>query len=245
MKAKTINNSPFGWNTTVYDNDDYPMEYTLNGLVNKHDAVGVTESFNLELSAHVAKETERLQAEIDTVKREKLVLNLLIDEITDGNCLKQSKAKLSVENSELKSEIDRLKKEVEMQNQDINNHQQTSATLNKMYKQAIDDLTISQAEVERLNGDKWISVDEKPKEGKPVLICVENEYKNRFVLRATWIPRYSMTTDDADYEGDADYNEENDHYYWPEGWYEWNLYEEIHFCVDGTVIAWQPLPQPK
>ena len=167
MKAKTIDNSPHGWGTCIYDNEDCPMAYALNGLVNKHDAVGITEAFNIELSTHIDKETEKLQAEIDYIKREKLALNLLIDEITDGDCLKQSKAKLSAEIKELKAEVQkvyyayrnmtrRYRKAIdkmEAQNKNVTNLQQTISHLNKMYNQAINDLTISQEKVERLNGD--------------------------------------------------------------------------------------------
>lgn len=70
MQAKTIDNSPFGWNAVVYDNEDSPMIFALNGLFNKYDAVDITESFNLELSSHISQETAPLLAEIDRLKKE-------------------------------------------------------------------------------------------------------------------------------------------------------------------------------
>ena len=111
MKAKTIDNSPHGWDTCIYDNEDCPMGYYVDDLPDKERADKYTNIFNLELSSHVAKETEKLQAEIDYIKREKLAIHLLIDEITDGDCLKQSKAKLSGEIVKLKAEVERLRKD--------------------------------------------------------------------------------------------------------------------------------------
>ena len=42
----------------------------------------------------------------------------------------------------------------------------------------------------------------------------------------------------------ADYNEKEDLYYWPEGWYEWNRHEETHWRVGETVTHWMALPLP-
>ena len=49
--------------------------------------------------------------EIDELKVEITAFKLVIDEITDGDCLKQSKAKLSAEIKELKAEVERLKQQ--------------------------------------------------------------------------------------------------------------------------------------
>ena len=166
MKAKTIDNSPHGWDTCIYDNEDCPMGYYVDDLPDKERADKYTNIFNLELSSHVAKETEKLQAEIDYIKREKLSIHLLIDEITDGDCLKQSKAKLSAEIKELKAEVQKVDyayrnmtrryrkaiDKMEAQNENVTNLQQTISHLNKMYNQAINDLTISQEKVERVKG---------------------------------------------------------------------------------------------
>ena len=70
MKAKTIDNSPYGWCTCVYDNEDCPMGYYVDDLPDKERADKYTNIFNLELSSHVAKETEKLQAEIKELKAE-------------------------------------------------------------------------------------------------------------------------------------------------------------------------------
>ena len=70
MKAKTIDNSPHGWDTCIYDNEDCPMGYYVDDLPDKERADKYTNIFNLELSSHVAKETEKLQAEIKELKAE-------------------------------------------------------------------------------------------------------------------------------------------------------------------------------
>lgn len=97
MKAKTIDNSPHGWGTCIYDNEDYPMGYYVDDLPFKERADKYTNIFNLELSSHVAKETEKLQAEIADLKEN---INRLID------------AHMGAEKevSELKAEVERLRK---------------------------------------------------------------------------------------------------------------------------------------
>ena len=97
---------------------------------------------------------------------------------------------------------------------------------------------------------EWISVEHKPKAGKRVLIAVEREItsvKNGKqikveVIRARWIPKH-FEEDYDNYNGDSDYCEEKDTYYWPEAWYETNHYEEVNWKVDDKVIGWMPLPR--
>lgn len=87
---------------------------------------------------------------------------------------------------------------------------------------------------------EWIKTSEKmPKPGKVVLAFTENG----IIIRTCWIPKFYMCDNDADYVGDCDYNEEKDVYYWPEGWYEWNLSEDIHYKVDVNITHWMPLPK--
>ena len=45
---------------------------------------------------------------------------------------------------------------------------------------------------------------------------------------------------------DADYNEEADEYYFPEGWWEIIKNWDDHSCVaiEDTITHWMPLPQP-
>jgi len=92
--------------------------------------------------------------------------------------------------------------------------------------------------------NKWISVKDKmPNPEIPLLVYGLNEYKKGRRLRACWIPQYYMSTDESEYEGTPDYNEEKDEYYWPQGWYEWNEHEDIHFLIDFDITHWMPLPE--
>lgn len=70
MKAKTFDNRPYGFDTCIYDNEDYPMGYCVEDLPNKERADAYTNSFNSALSSHVAQEAEQLLAEIDRLKKE-------------------------------------------------------------------------------------------------------------------------------------------------------------------------------
>ena len=42
----------------------------------------------------------------------------------------------------------------------------------------------------------------------------------------------------------GEYDEETDEYYCPEGWYEWNEHEEVHWAVSEAPRAWRELPPP-
>ncbi|MCW8932142.1 MAG: DUF551 domain-containing protein, partial [Gammaproteobacteria bacterium] len=75
---------------------------------------------------------------------------------------------------------------------------------------------------------EWISVDDMLPKSIPVLVYGKNEYKTGRTLRAMWIPKFS-NTDIGDYDGDTDYSEELDEYFWPEGWYEWNECDDINY----------------
>lgn len=89
----------------------------------------------------------------------------------------------------------------------------------------------------------WIPItDSFPESGKPVLVACGKK-----VLRAAHAEKFTLSEEDwgwwNDEEG-ADYNEANDTTYWPEGWYEWNEYEETHWSIaDHPVTHWMPLPK--
>jgi hypothetical protein len=90
----------------------------------------------------------------------------------------------------------------------------------------------------------WIeSAKQKPEPNKPVLGFVNDpDYKFQPILRVMWMPKHF---EEASFEADfTDYDEATDCYYWPEGWYETNFYEETHWQVDGEVLFWRPLPKP-
>ncbi len=84
---------------------------------------------------------------------------------------------------------------------------------------------------------EWQPIETAPKRDG-VLISIGNS-----VIRAMFIPEFTLE-DNGNYLGDSSYKEENDTYYWPEGWYEWNDHEDTHWLVDEQPTHWMPLPKP-
>ena len=88
---------------------------------------------------------------------------------------------------------------------------------------------------------QWVPVSERlPEPGEAVLLDIGMQTP----IRALWAAKHTVETHDDDGEW-GEYNEDDDAYYCPEGWYEWNEYEECHFAVDkGAPVAWMELPLP-
>lgn len=84
----------------------------------------------------------------------------------------------------------------------------------------------------------WISAELKPMGEAPVLVISAGK-----VLRAMWVPRFTREDNGAT-DDFGEYNEANDTTYWPEGWYEWNHCEEVHWALEGASAPshWAPLP---
>ena len=76
-----------------------------------------------------------------------------------------------------------------------------------------------------------------PEPGMPVLLDIGKEYP----LRAMWAAKHTVQAADDDTDW-GEYVEEDDMYYAPEGWYEWNQCEDNHWRVTETPRAWMPLP---
>lgn len=74
-----------------------------------------------------------------------------------------------------------------------------------------------------------------PEPGMPVLLDIGKEYP----IRAMWAAKHTVQAaeDDTDW---GEYVEEDDMYYAPEGWYEWNQCEDNHWRVTETPRAWFP-----
>ena len=87
---------------------------------------------------------------------------------------------------------------------------------------------------------QWIDVATKPEEQAPVLVISAGR-----VLRAMWVPRFTREDNGAT-DDFGEYNEADDEYYWPEGWYEWNHCDEVHWRLEGASepTHWAPLPLP-
>lgn len=89
----------------------------------------------------------------------------------------------------------------------------------------------------------WIDATTKPEAGKPVLVAYTSDEGHKQWARACWVPQYTEE-DTGNYLGDPSYNAENDTYYWPEGWYEWNQHEETHWKIDGEITHWALIELP-
>ena len=77
-----------------------------------------------------------------------------------------------------------------------------------------------------------------PKPGTPVLLDIGKQYP----IRAMWAAKFTLPVSLEDDSGFGEHDERTDEWYCPEGWYEWNEHEEIHWRVTETPRAWAPLP---
>jgi len=88
----------------------------------------------------------------------------------------------------------------------------------------------------------WIALPGAlPKPGVPVLLDIGKKYP----IRAMWAAKFTLPVGLEDDSGFGEYDERTDEWYCPEGWYEWNEHEEIHWAVSKTPLAWAPLPPTK
>lgn len=93
---------------------------------------------------------------------------------------------------------------------------------------------------------KWQPIETAPT-GQCVLVHIRNHAGNSRVVKALRANKYEIDQDFCDAEF-ADYCEEDDTYYWPEGWYE-DVYAETgldytyHFFNEKPT-HWMPLPDP-
>ena len=91
----------------------------------------------------------------------------------------------------------------------------------------------------------WISVTERlPESGVHVLLSCKCG-SCAYVCDGFHTEKYSKPT--QFYEDiDADYNEDTDEYYFPEGWWEviknWDDYSCV--AIEDTITHWMPLPEP-
>lgn len=92
---------------------------------------------------------------------------------------------------------------------------------------------------------KWIPVTERlPENGVHVLLSCKCG-AGAYVCDGFHTEKYSMPAEFyADI--DADYDEEADEYYFPEGWWEviknWDDYSCV--AIEDTITHWMPLPEP-
>lgn len=87
--------------------------------------------------------------------------------------------------------------------------------------------------------DGWTKCcDELPEKRRPVIAFGVDEYEHKKILRAIFVPDLSISTDDMDFDGPAEYDE-NGNEFWPKGWYEWNETEEIHYKIQFPITHWK------
>ena len=95
--------------------------------------------------------------------------------------------------------------------------------------------------------ERWIPISDGPPENiRPVLVRARNKRGECFVLRASYAHKRELEIDSDDYaDGFADHDEDNGIDYCPEGWYEWNYTDEVHYCLGHLEIThWRELPAP-
>jgi len=95
--------------------------------------------------------------------------------------------------------------------------------------------------------ERWIPISDGPPENiRPVLVRARNKKGECFVLRAAYAHKRELEIDSDDYaDGFADHDEDNDIDYCPDGWYEWNYTDEVHYYLGHLEIThWRELPAP-
>lgn len=106
--------------------------------------------------------------------------------------------------------------------------------------------------VENHQANEWISVkDRLPEKQKPVLVCAKDKtFGYQQTLRAAHVGFRECSTEDygwQEYEGDTEYDEQNDCFWIPECWYETNAVEDNTNWIidyDYEVTHWMYLPEP-
>jgi hypothetical protein len=91
-----------------------------------------------------------------------------------------------------------------------------------------------------------VAVSERlPESGKKVIAYYLNALGNSRTILAEWVPAKTKADDGLTDDDFAEYDEESDEYYWPEGWYEvienWDDYGAV-FVNEGEITHWRPLP---
>ena len=132
------------------------------------------------------------------------------------------------------------------------NEWETPITLGDDLAETADRIEAQAKEIEKLRGQvpRWIPVTERlPENAEAVLVrgYAVNSPKYKATFKGRWIAAHSMLADDfgADSDMDLEYDEAEDEYYVPEGWFErienWDDYTDIAVC-DFTITHWMPLP---
>ena len=96
--------------------------------------------------------------------------------------------------------------------------------------------------------DEWISVEERlpEPETEVVILALRKNFK---IMTTAMYEDGTVSTDDSIwnwYDIDFNYDEENDQYLIPKGWWEYRHYnpdDVYNNCIDDTITHWIPLPE--
>ena len=126
------------------------------------------------------------------------------------------------------------------------------------YEQWIGDITgfenIRVAKCPYFQKSGWISVEDRlpEPEGEVFIFAIRNglDGQKYHIVTTAMYEDGTVSTDDSIwnwYDLDFNYDEENDQYLIPEGWWEYRHYnpDDVYNCgVDDIVTHWMPLPEP-
>ena len=139
------------------------------------------------------------------------------------------------------AELDRLEAQLNFSNATI------TELRGQLEKMAAERDSLKQQLAAAQERERWIPIsDGPPKNIRPVLVRARNKRGECFVLRASYAHKRELEIDSDDYaDGFADHDEDNDIDYCPEGWYEWNYTDEVHYYLGHLEIThWRELPAP-
>lgn len=112
-------------------------------------------------------------------------------------------------------------------------------------------VSVLQQAYKRLKAAQWILCSEMlPETETEVLITTVRKYKgeNRYIVTTAFYEDGTVLENDSIWNWqdiDGEYNEEEDCYIVPQGWWEYRHYnpdEVYNNVIDDEVIAWMPLP---
>lgn len=87
---------------------------------------------------------------------------------------------------------------------------------------------------------EWIDVNERlPKSQSIVLMA-----KGKGIKTVMYVAKHSIDVENWNFEEGAEYFEDEDTYYWPEGWYEHSEHDEMWWDIGYSPTHWMPLPNP-
>ena len=98
--------------------------------------------------------------------------------------------------------------------------------------------------------DLWIDMSEhQPVCLQTVYVVCETDGGKRYQTMATYVPYMEVLEEDfmsEDFHTEGDYNEEEDVYYAPAGFYEYQTVPDMSWKISDTVLYWMPLlPKPE